>query len=41
MREKRVQADYFYKEKVAKSTFLEMIEDHDAIIEILEKIKPR
>ncbi|MBN2153427.1 MAG: hypothetical protein JW839_18375 [Candidatus Lokiarchaeota archaeon] len=41
MREKRVQADYFFKEKVVKRAFLEMIEDHDAIIEILEKLKPR
>jgi hypothetical protein len=41
MREMRVRADYFFKEKVVKRAFLEMVEDHDAIIEILEMAKPR
>jgi len=40
MRELRVQADYFSNTKIQKKDFLEMLEDHDAVIEILEEFKP-
>jgi hypothetical protein len=40
MREARVLADYFFKEKIVKRTFMEMMEDHDAIIDMLEVTRP-
>jgi hypothetical protein len=41
MRESRVRADYFLNLVVKKKDFLEMLGDHDAVIEILEMMKPR
>ena len=41
MREFRVQADYYHDLKVRKNDFEKMLQLHDAMIELLERARPR
>jgi uncharacterized protein (UPF0332 family) len=41
MRELRVQADYHHDQKVSKADFEKMLLLHDAMIELLERARPR